>query len=88
MIYAILEAKAAPEIPHLGTSNKFKGILIAKEMKAAKVPISGLPLPAKSALIVFAPPKAIMLGSNILQLLPEKAKNFRSKYPVKLLPLS
>ncbi|HZK11088.1 MAG TPA: hypothetical protein VFD10_01855 [Atribacterota bacterium] len=29
-IYAILEAKAAPEIPHLGISNKFQEIFAIK----------------------------------------------------------
>ena len=36
-IYAILEAKAAPEIPHLGISHKFNGIFTAKETKEAYV---------------------------------------------------
>ena len=35
IIYATLEAKAAPDIPHFGIRHKFKGMFTAKEKKAA-----------------------------------------------------
>ena len=36
-IYAIVEAKAAPEIPHLSISHKFNGIFTANGTKEAYV---------------------------------------------------
>ena len=63
--YETVEAKAAAEIPHIGISNRFRGIFTASEIAAPIVPIIGFPLPISSLSNTLEMLKATIPGNII-----------------------
>lgn len=61
----MVEARAAPAMPILGMSNKFRGILTASETPAATVLISGFPRPVISLLNTLQILNATIPGRRI-----------------------
>lgn len=63
--YETVEAKAAPAIPHIGISNRLRGIFITNETTPAMVPIRGFPLPRSSLHNTLLMLKATIPGNKI-----------------------